>query len=130
VTGGVAELRSVVGAIVGGAHVVLALVEDARLVGGVAEGGQGDVSRAGEPVHPGDLAAVIGGDGQLDDPRPGVEELEDDLGVEVEVVGVELQREPGQRRDAVEPIAEWNSERCVPRTLFWNVVRIRLPTNL
>ena len=36
---------------------------------------------------------------------PASSELDDDLGVEVEVVGVQLERDPLQRRDRVEPVA-------------------------
>jgi len=62
---------------------------------------------AGVPqaVHVADLVAVVGGDRDLDDPLPGVVQLDDDLGVEVEVVGVAVERDGAQCGHAVGPVA-------------------------
>ena len=54
---------------------------------------QHDVLRVLHAVHAADLVAVVGRDRQLDDALPGVQQLDDDLGVEVEVVRVEPERD-------------------------------------
>ncbi len=46
-----------------------------------------------QSVDVADLVTVEGRDRDLDDPLPGVNELDDDLGVEVEIVGVTLERD-------------------------------------
>ena len=109
---GIAELGHPVRVVVVGSDVVLPLVEDPRPMCGIAQRGQGHVPGVGQPVHPGDLVSVEGGNRQLDDARPGVEQLEDDLGVEVEVVGVQLQREVGQGRHSVEAVAGSGTRRA------------------
>jgi hypothetical protein len=69
-------------------------------VGDHLEGRQSDVLGVPDAVDVADLVAVVGGDRHLDDPLPGVEQLDDDLGVEVEVVRVE--REPDPRSAGTE----------------------------
>jgi hypothetical protein len=76
-----------------------ALVEQAGAVEDVAHRGEHHVLGVLHPVHAGDLVSVVGGDGQLEDAGPRVEQLEDDLGVEVEVVGVEREGDAAQGLD-------------------------------
>ena len=64
-----------------------------------------DVAGVGDPVHPRDLVAVVGGDRDLDDPAVRAEQLQDDLGVEVEPVAVADERQVGQRRHPVGAVA-------------------------
>ena len=64
-----------------------------------------DESRVFEPVDVGDLGPVEGRDRHLVDPPPRLVQLHDDLGVEVEVVGVALERNRTQRVDAVSAVA-------------------------
>ena len=64
-----------------------------------------DVARVAEAVHVADLVAVVRRDRHLDDALLGGEEAEDDLGVEVEPVGVRRQRQVGERVDAVRAVA-------------------------
>ena len=54
-----------------------------------------------DPVDVADLVAVVGRDGHLDDAPSGVVQLDDDLGVEVEVVGVGLE---GKGFEGVHPV--------------------------
>ena len=63
-----------------------------------------DVLGVDEPVHVADLVAVVRRDRRLDDRFPSRVELQDDLGVEVEAVGVLLERDVGKRVDAVAPV--------------------------
>ena len=63
------------------------------------------VHRVGDPVHARDLVAVEGGDRNLHDRTPGRDELDQDLGVEVEVVRIELKRDRAECLDLVGAIA-------------------------
>ncbi len=58
----------------------------------VADHVGGHVARVLHAVDRADLVAVVRGDGDLDDALAGVDELDDDLGVEVEPVAVLLER--------------------------------------
>ena len=78
---------------------------EAHLVGAVAEDVTGDVPGVAETVHVADLVAVVGGDRDLDDALPGLEQLHDDLRVEVEVVVVAVEGEVPQGGDRVGPVA-------------------------
>jgi len=73
--------------------VVLAVVEQVHLLGARAGGRDHDVGRVAQPVHVADLVAVIGRDRHLEQALLGQHELDDDLGVEVEDVGVEVERD-------------------------------------
>ena len=91
----------------------------------------GDVGGIAHAVDIADLVAVVGGDGHLGDPHPRIVELDDDLGVEVEAVGVPLERELlAGRPPSRHGIREWNSVNWVPRAAFSNRDRIRFPTYL
>ncbi len=86
----VSELRLVVDVVRGRRLAVeAAIVEEPHPLGARHQHRSHHVPRVLEAVHVADLVAVIGGDGQLLDAEAGEEELDDDLGVEVEVVGVE-----------------------------------------
>ena len=67
----------------------------------VPNGVDHDVAGVGDAVDPRDLVAVVGRDRHLDDAFAGTEQLQDDLGVEVEVVAVADERELGERRHPV-----------------------------
>ena len=64
-----------------------------------------DIPGVPQPVDVTDLVAVIGGDGDLADPLRSLVELHDDLAVEVEPVGVALERDVAQGGDAVGAVA-------------------------
>jgi hypothetical protein len=65
---------------------------------------EADVAGVPEPVHPADLVAVERGDRYLFDALPGLVQLKDDLGVEVEVVRVPLERDLAQRGDPIRAV--------------------------
>ena len=82
-----------------------ALVEHPQAVGDSLERRQQDVLGVPDAVDVADLVAVVRRDRHLDDPLPDVEQLDDDLGVEVEVVRVEREPDPPQRRHRVGAVA-------------------------
>src|SRR5207244_2599314 len=86
-------------------HVELTGVEKAHLLKACLRDGLDHVPAVLHSIHVTDLVAVIGRDGKLKDPLPGQNELDDDLGVEVEIVRVELERDPSQRIGRVDPVA-------------------------
>ena len=71
----------------------------------VADDVEADVPRVGEAVHAADLVAVVGRDRHLRDPRARVDELQQDLGVEVEAVAVLLERDPRERGEVERAVA-------------------------
>ena len=97
-------------------RVVVGLEAVAVLVGNPAGGAESELGRAVlhdvadhvpgvlHAVDVADLVAVVGGDRDLDDAPAGVDQLHDDLGVEVEVVGVLLERDRRQCGDGVRPV--------------------------
>ncbi len=88
-----------------GIHVELAVVKQVHLVDTGAEHRLENVPRVFDAIDAADLVAVVGGDGQFADAQPGQHELDDDLGVEMEIVGVALERNLFERVDRVEPVA-------------------------
>ncbi len=56
-------------------------------------------------VDPADLVAVVGRDRHLDDPLAGLDHLQDDLGVEVEVVAVGGKGDLGEGVDGIRAVA-------------------------
>ena len=78
---------------------------EAHLVGAVAHDLEGDLLGVLQAVDVGDLVAVVGRDRDLDDALAGLDQLQDDLGVEVEAVAVALEGQPSQRLDRVRPVA-------------------------
>ena len=78
---------------------------EAHLVGAVAEDVTGDVPCVAETVDVADLVAVVGGDRDLDDALPGLDQLHDDLRVEVEVVVVAVEGQVPQGGHRVGPVA-------------------------
>ena len=80
-------------------------VAEAGLLQPVGNDVLGDVGGVAHAVDVADLIAVVGGDGHLGDPHPGIVELDDDLGVEVEPVGVPLERELLEGGHRVGPVA-------------------------
>ena len=78
---------------------------EAQLVEPIPRDVGGDVLGVAQTVHVADLVAVVGRDRHLDDPLAGLVELHDDLGVEVEPIGVALERDVTEGVDPVGPIA-------------------------
>src|SRR5947207_9900965 len=58
-----------------------------------------------EPAHMADLTAGIGGDWKLDNAPVGIDELDRNVGVEIEIGRIECERQRAQRLDAVGAIA-------------------------
>src|ERR1022692_3937 len=71
----------------------------------------GDVGGVAQAVDIADLIAVVGGNRYFSDSHPGVVELDDDLGVEVEPVGVPLERDLLESTDQVGAISDRKSTR-------------------
>ena len=69
----------------------------------VAEGFAEDVLPVLHTLHVALFVTVMGGNVELLDPGPDVHGLEQDLGVEVEVVGVDLERHLAQELGRVGP---------------------------
>ncbi len=67
--------------------------------------GLGDIPRVPHAVHVADLVSVVSGDWYLGDPESLVLELDDDFGIEVEVVSHLAEVDPLQRLHAVGPVA-------------------------
>ena len=80
-----------------GLAVEAAVVEEPQPLGAGNEHRLRDIPGVLQAVHAADLVPVVGGDRQLLQPEPGEEELDDDLGVEVEVVRVQRERDLAQR---------------------------------
>src|SRR5450631_3228491 len=80
-------------------------VAEARLVQSVPRDVGHDVSGVPHPLDVADLVAVVSRNRYLPNQLPGVVHLNDDLGVEVEPVGILLERNVLQRLDAVRPVA-------------------------
>ena len=88
-----------------GGDVEVPLVEDSEVLGFGQERAFDDVPGVFEAVDVADLVAVIGGNGQFFDAQPGTEQLDDDLGVEVEIVGVGGERHLFQGFDGIEAVS-------------------------
>ena len=85
--------------------VELAVVEDVVALHPGLQGGPADVPGVVQAVDMADLVPVKGRDGQFADAQPGDDELDDDLRVEVEIVGVEIKGHRGQGPGGVQPVA-------------------------
>ncbi len=85
-------------------HVELRMMDEVHAVGPGAQHRSDAVERVGNALDVADLVAVVGGDRHLDDPHPLGEQLDDDLGIEVEVAGVVLERDLRERRHPVGPV--------------------------
>ena len=85
--------------------VELAVVEDVVALHPCLQGGPADVPGVVQAVDMADLVPVEGRDGQFADAQPGDDELDDDLRVEVEVVGIEVKGHGCQGPGAVQPVA-------------------------
>jgi hypothetical protein len=95
----VGELELVVGR--GERHLTGA---EAHLVQPIPGDVTGDIAGVTQAVDVADLVAVVGGDGYLGDGAAALVQLQDDLGVEVEAVGVRLERDLVQRAHLVSAI--------------------------
>jgi hypothetical protein len=87
------------------ADVKLAVVEEVFAVHSGADHGFEAVPCVFEAVDVADFVAVVGGDGDFGDAEAGEVELDDDVGVEVEVVGVALEGDAFEGWDGVEAVA-------------------------
>ena len=77
------------------------------------------VHGVGDAVHVADLVPVIRGDGHLDDLLLSGQELDDDLCVEMEIVGVVLERNLSQHRDAIGSVSRVElSQICVEEAVL------------
>ena len=81
-----------------------AAVAEPGLLQAVGHNVLGHVGGIAHAVHIADLIAVVRGDRHLGDPHAGVVQLDDDLGVEVEPIGVLLERDPLERFHRVGPV--------------------------
>ncbi len=99
----VSQLQVVVGRTA--LRVVAPLVQDLGAMGDVAQRRHHHIERIAHAVHPADLVSIVGGDRPLHDRHPCIEELQDDFGVEVEVVGVQTKRQSGESRHRIESVA-------------------------
>ena len=86
-------------------------------------------SRVPHAVHMTDLIAVVGRNRYLDDALPRLVQLDDDLGIEVEAVGIDAK---GMSRSAATlyAIPGVPLTKSMPTIAFCALVRIRLPTYL
>ena len=105
VAAGVAELQIVVRVVLRAHRLEAPLVEKAGTVRDVSQRREHHVLRVLHPVHAADLVAVVRRNRELDDPLAGVDQLDDDLGVEVKEVRVQAVGNLLQRRDRVDAIA-------------------------
>src|SRR5579864_3490741 len=93
------KFRAVESVVLGGrANVEITLVEHAEILGAAEQGGAEHVASVFDALHVADLIAVIDGNGQLLQAQAGAQELDEDFGVEMIVVGVALERQAGQGR--------------------------------
>jgi hypothetical protein len=102
---GVARARQVLQRVAG---VVLGELRGADAAGTgapVAQHRRDDIACVTEALDAADLVAIVRGDRNLDDPHALVLELDDDLGVEVEVIGHRREVDLLQRAQRVRPVA-------------------------
>ena len=85
--------------------VELRIVEKIDLAQARLGRGLEDIPRVTHPVDVADLVAVVGRDRQLRDAEFFQDELDDDLGIEMKILRVPLERNLRQRAGRVEPVA-------------------------
>ena len=85
-------------------HVELAIVEKMDAAQARLDRGFENVPRVPQPVHVADFVPVKGRDRQFHDPQFLEDKLNDDLGVEMEIVRVFLERNLREGRGGIEPV--------------------------
>ncbi len=116
--------------VVAAPDVELALVQEAEVLRARLQRRARHVRGVLHAVDVADLVAVVRRDRHLADPLPGVEELDDDLGVEVEVVRVQVERDRAERLRRVHAVAGVELAEVRPEQLVLEAAQDLVPDEL